>query len=525
VFIRPFFLYVQKSAYSFWQHYPACLYGLAFFLGSQFAFEPSRLILFPAGLLLLSLCMQPIETSSFERLALASAIAAFAFFWTSLAYPSIEIPPDGIKGEGVFEIESLVKRQKHFGSQWIYKGNIHYVSEHDKANGISKGKNLPVSIQVMDKPGYNRPLADRSYLLTGTLKAKGKGSIVFQTAHDSPWQSIEGSWSCAEFRYKLKKGVSELIRRHISNGRNANFLSGIATGDFDDRLMSYEMGRFGLQHIMAISGFHFSVFATLLSVIFSCLFSRRTTVCLMVISLSSYFCFLGCTASVMRAWIMILIPLAGALLHRQGSGVNSLGVALFIVLAFDPLMGKSLGFQFSFLTTAGILLLYPGCDLFMQKIVPKRALCTMIEMHRWDQHAYCVLAWFRQGVSLSLAVNAVALPLMLVYFQKFPLMSLVYNLFFPFMVSGSLLLLFLGLFFGCFSEVAGAVVHGLNNIYTGFLLDLTYNLPPVFDCVFRLQSCSEFVLVMYLSLLLVFGMVLHYWFVGKQEELQDYSFI
>ena len=78
---------------------------------------------------------------------------------------------------------------------------------------------------------------------------------------------------------------------------------------------------------------------------------------------------------------------------------------------------------------------------FTQKMFRTRSLSKITEMHWLDQHAYCLLYYLRQGLALALAVNLVAMPITFFYFQKFPLMSLFYNLFFPFLVSFSMLLL------------------------------------------------------------------------------------
>src|SRR5262249_55475973 len=156
-------------------------------------------------------------------------------------------------------------------------------------------------------------------------------------------------------------------------------------------------------------------------------------------------------------------------------------IALLAILLFDPLMAKGIGFQFSFATTAAILLLFSSCDVAMQMIFNKRPLSQITKMDRTNQHGYFLLSTIRQGLALTLAVNLVALPMTLFYFHKFPWMSLIYNLFFPFLVSVSMLLLIIGTLSQLLFSPLGEWVHACNNVYTHYMLNYTYNMPTSVD--------------------------------------------
>ena len=144
--------------------------------------------------------------------------------------------------------------------------------------------------------------------------------IFLQTSKLSAWKPIEGTWSPAENRYQWKQGFASLLQKHYQNPQSQSFLTGIATGEFDDRLMAQDFSRFGLQHIMAISGFHFSIIAGFFSIILSAILPKRAALLLLVFLLSSYFLFLGTTASIMRAWIMCLIACLGVIFRGNHIG-------------------------------------------------------------------------------------------------------------------------------------------------------------------------------------------------------------
>jgi competence protein ComEC len=285
--------------------------------------------------------------------------------------------------------------------------------------------------------------------------------------------------------------------------------------------MAYEFGRFGLQHIMAISGFHFAIIASILGLFLRLFFSKRKVCLLLIFLLSSYFVFLGCGPSILRAWISISIALGGFLLCRRAIGLNSLGVAMIAVLIYDPLMWQSIGFQFSFITTAAILLLFSGCDRVMQSLFAKRSLSLTVNMNSINQHGYCVLTTIRQALALTVAVNLVALPLMLFYFHKFPWMSLAYNLFFPFLVSISMLMLLLGTLVHAILPPLGEIIHSLNSHFTYFMLNYTYQMPVTVDFVWRVESISMGWLILYLCIVFSAGI----WLRSYNKDAQEFEFV
>lgn len=471
----------------FWIQTPALLYGLAMLLGVAFGLDFRWEWIIPGAFLFAPLISG--KSRLVPRLGLAFLIALASGFYVSAYYRLPDLPPDGVKGEGYFEIHGLIKSNTHIGSRWVYKGTL----KSFYYDGKIIGKNIPLQISLSEQSYLERPLANRSYAIEGILRKNEAGYYSLTPIKDQPWKALDRSWSLAEWRYLAKKIVKEYIKDHISNSQSAIFLGGLATGEFEDRLMKHEFGRFGLQHIMAISGFHFAIIALILSVLFRLILQKKSSHLLLMLLLSTYFVFLGTSASILRAWIAIVLALGATLIQKRGNGLNSLGVGLMVLLLIDPLMVQGIGFQFSFAVTAAILMIYGSCDRFIEMIVEKRGLFQTKLMNSWNQHGYLVIQGLRQGLALALAVNLAALPLLLFHFHKFPMMSLVYNLFFPFLVSLSMLLLLLGLF--C------PFLHYLNSFYTGAVLNLTYRMPQTVDAYWRIDGIPLWAILGYLSLL------------------------
>ena len=105
-------------------------------------------------------------------------------------------------------------------------------------------------------------------------------------------------------------------------------------------------------------------------------------------SLYSFLIDLG--PSVIRAWITLLCMQGVFLFKRESSGLNRLGVALIVTLAFDCTYCVKPGFQFSFIVTFAILTAYPLLDKRLSSLM------TPIQLKKislLDKHALIVLVF------------------------------------------------------------------------------------------------------------------------------------
>lgn len=470
---------------NFWEQYPSLIYGIAVLFGCSVAFLFSW-ALFIAGALFLRL----LPTN--KRLSACLLMGVAALYAHSL-YQHPQPPPEGVYGEGYWQIDSLAQRRSSFGVQWIYQGTLKWFNDE---RGKCIGKRIPVILSLPDHPDLKRPLANVDYLVKGKLRQTKEGTYVLTPSKEAPLKKLASSWSIAETRFQAKQGVNQWIASRIPSARAASFLGGVSTGDFDDRLLSHELARFGVQHIMAISGFHFGILVAFLGGVLRLFFSQRQAVCGVLFCMTGYFAFVGASPSVLRSWIAIVVSLFGYLIQRKEQPLNSLGFALLIVLIMEPLSCLRLGFQFSFASTAAILLGFEGWDLFLQQATPKRQLQQALHMVKGEQLGYCVLAFCRKSLALTLTVHTVTIPLILFYFGKFPLLSFVYNLFFPFLVSLSMSLLFLAAFLS-FLPWISTILYFITSFFTDLLLNLAFHLPPKVDVIFRISSLSSEWVILY----------------------------
>lgn len=390
----------------------------------------------------------------------------------------VELPSQEFTGAGSFNIAMMTRTD----NAWLYRGIWH-----------PRSKAIPVTISIPDDGVTKRPLAVSDWWIEGDLRLTDSGRYKVKVDPYQPWAAIPYTLNLGEWRLNAKNSVRRWIENHIKDPSSANFLTGIATGAFDDPDMTLQFSRFGLQHIMAISGFHFALIAGFLGWCLRPLLGHERTCLALIILLTLYCMFLGPAPSVMRAWATLIIALAGSYCGRTTSGLNALGVAVAFLVIWDPLLLHTIGFCFSCLTTAAILLFYGPCERLITTLLPKRTLDMSTSLTLIDQHGYCLASLLRGMLSLTLAVNVVAIPVTLYYFQYFPVMSLLYNLFFPLFVTVSMILLIM--------SVPFPFLHTFNEFWTQHTLDFTSNMPTFVDIGINGNEYSAWILGVILATL------------------------
>jgi len=399
---------------------------------------------------------------------------AIILFVAAASYTLLVRPPpikEALKGSGYFSIHRLKTHASPFQRSLLYQGELTtFITEEGAVL-----KKIPISVKAPKKG--KRPTASSDYIIKGVI-LEDKGRYLFKPDPTEKWHKQPETFSFAEWRYKAKQKITSYLKKNYAHRNSQKFLGTLVTGDLEERSLALNFNRLGLQHLLAISGFHFSLIALFCGFFLKALLPRKAATLLLLILLSAYFFLIGPTPSIQRAWIGISLYLIGKLCNLHCPGLNALGVALIAAIILDPLSSQTIGFQLSFLVTAAILLLYPACEAILKRLLPKRSLSEILEMSRLDQHGYILSATIRKALALTCAVQLVALPVSLYLFHQFPLLSIAYNLFFPVAVSLSLFLLFLALPLSWLIPPMGTLLHRWNDNYTATILQLCER-PPI----------------------------------------------
>jgi competence protein ComEC len=259
-----------------------------------------------------------------------------------------------------------------------------------------------------------------------------------------------------------------------------------------------EFGKVGLQHILAISGFHFALAALFLHFLFRLLLPNRLRPLFLIAALSLYYLFLGDAPSIQRAYIAIVSVTAGSIFSLRTSGLNALGLGMLIEIILRPLTVTELSFQLTFLCTLAILLCYPLALRLMNTLLPRFSPSEALSLSLVDKHGYLLSSFLKKSLALNGAVHLITIPVLLHLFHKFPLLSIAYNLLFPAAISLTLLLLFAACLLTPLLPFLGHALHQLNNTWTSSLLTLISNPPALLDFSLRTKNISFACVVIFL---------------------------
>lgn len=198
---------------------------------------------------------------------------------------------------------------------------------------------------------------------------------------------------------------SEVLDKWVGE-ENAPLIKAILLGDKSD--LDTETKRIftntGAMHMLAVSGMHIGLIVVLLGGVFKRLFFYRGRVAalwIMILLLWFYAFLTGFSASVTRAVVMFTVLIFAGFMRRGYQPVNSLSVAGFFILVWDPMAIFDIGFQLSFLAMVGIFAVYPMMENLMK--------------FKWN-----LLNTTWQGTAIGLASQVFTVPISVYYFNQFP---------------------------------------------------------------------------------------------------------
>ncbi|MBI4100100.1 ComEC/Rec2 family competence protein [Candidatus Microgenomates bacterium] len=197
------------------------------------------------------------------------------------------------------------------------------------------------------------------------------------------------------------------VYRNVLTGRQADLLAGIVLGRVGlDRKFQTQLADVGLSHIVAASGMNLTLFSGFIVWLVSVVKWRRIYKAILSIAMIVLYTSLtGFEPSIVRAAVMISFVVLATILGRQSSVVMALLAAAYVMLWARPTL----------LTSASCLLSFSAMSrqIFLSKFeaqMPKRF--NFLEANFWQ----------------SFLAILFTLPIVLWFFGKFSLVSLLSNL-------------------------------------------------------------------------------------------------
>ncbi|NGX63988.1 MAG: hypothetical protein KR126chlam6_01411 [Candidatus Anoxychlamydiales bacterium] len=489
----------------FFRSYPALFYALFFLLGAgSYLYSAIFLYIFVFFIFLTILSLK-----NFKNIIFAILTFIFAIFYTSFFYSDVKKIQKPVQAKGIFKIDAI-KDGNNFNSRYyIYKGELKTCKTKRK-----KYKNIPISIFSKSKLSANF-----LYKIDGLLVPKNDFSFYLKKYKIQKDKKIV---SFVNLRYILKKKFQSLLKKSIFDKDAANFLYTLTTGENASSLLSYSFSKIGLQHVLAISGFHFSIFVLFFAFFLKLFIPKRYTYIILITIVTIYLLFVGPLISVQRAFIMIQMALIAPLINRRYFALNALGISMIIILLINPINISKIGFQLSFLSSFAILLAFPIIEKTLQKVITKRTYLEKQNLYPISFFADKLLTYLREALSLCFTVTIFILPVILYHFHKFSYLSFIYNLFIPFLVGIAILLVMLGFILHFTLPPIGFVINWINTYFTKLILKLITYPPASLEFYLRYKGISfEFVLIYLLIITILFAAIRYYF---DKKNIPEYFY-
>ena len=193
------------------------------------------------------------------------------------------------------------------------------------------------------------------------------------------------------------------------DSRYSGFLKAVLAGERSglDSSITDDFIKTGTAHVIAISGLHIAFIAGIFIFIFRIFRIRKKAILVLTSGVLIFYCFVaGANPPVVRATIMFVIASLGYLIDRESDILNSLAMAVFIILLLNPKELFDPSLQLSFASISGIILFSPVIEgLFLPKT-----------------------NYFIKSMAVSIAAIIAVLPIIAKYFNIFSPIAIIANL-------------------------------------------------------------------------------------------------
>ncbi len=214
-----------------------------------------------------------------------------------------------------------------------------------------------------------------------------------------------------EIRSFMMQTVDKLLPE-----QEASFIKGLLLGhkgEISKDVQQYFVNT-GTYHILAVSGLHVGIIATMFFTLTSFLRIGLTLrVLLTIIGLIIYAFVVGLPPSVVRASLMASLILVGMAIERRVDVYNMLGFSAIVIFLFDSKQIFHPGFQLSFFAVASIVYFYPRFYRFISKVFP--------------HFNKPILSQILTLVLVSTSAQILTLPFTILYFNKISLIFIIAN--------------------------------------------------------------------------------------------------
>lgn len=195
--------------------------------------------------------------------------------------------------------------------------------------------------------------------------------LIVKRLIDSSIYLFKNILASVKYRYLASRNYLERQRQFyleslggVVGSRGLPLVKGMLFGDLSsiDQDTYHSFKVIGILHILSASSANFTIFLDFFLILlrpFLKYLSKKQSFFLRMVLIFTYFSLVGAAASTLRAFLTLSLAFyASFVLQRSFLSLFNLYLAAIFMLIINPFYPESLGFQFSFLASFGIIFLY-----------------------------------------------------------------------------------------------------------------------------------------------------------------------
>ncbi len=266
------------------------------------------------------------------------------------------------------------------------------------------------------------------------LARKGIHSVLYSATIETVEAPPQGNPLLAAL-YAVRARGERFLNRALPEPYAAlanGMLLGIESGIPDELYAQFNAT--GSSHVIVISGSNVALIAGVIMALMVRIVGGGRAVWFTVAGIACYALLVGGDAAVMRAGVMGSLAVVAAGMNRRSTALVSLGAACGLMTLLNPLALWDVGLQLSSAATAGLILVAPDLIAGFRK--------TLSALHLSAFARGPVGSFFEESLMVTLAANLTTMPLVVYYFGRLSIVSLLTNLLIlpaqpPIMLAGS----------------------------------------------------------------------------------------
>lgn len=376
------------------------------------------------GSILLLLCIGHAVVSREKRLRLTLIFGgmAVAMLWTFLHTQLWIVPGEKLTGESIV----ITGRVLEFPEKTEYNETVEIKLTGDQLPHIRVKLSSYAASLTQLEPGdeVRGTVKFTSALVRGGEPVRytlAKG--IYQVGYLKGELEVTGHYAgaIAYFPKYLARYMVEKIEM-LFPADVSHFMQALLIGEGDllrkDYVLENALERSGLIHIASVSGIHLAFLVGFIRQITGR--GKKTAyICVPVILI--FAAMTGGQPAIIRSSMMQILLLIAQSVDREHDSITTLSLALFLMLFLNPQAAASISLQLSFTAVAGIYLITPRIQSWLEMVFGGRERMQSKVGKR-------ILYFVYSSVSASLGAIALTAPISAFYFGAIPLLSIVSNL-------------------------------------------------------------------------------------------------